>query len=79
MVIGWGVFNLVEGILDHHILNLHHVVERLGVSVYDYAFLASGFVFIVLGLSLVHAGRNDSANRMPECGSSAISVLKSAP
>jgi len=28
MVFGWGVFNVVEGIIDHHILNLHHVVER---------------------------------------------------
>ena len=65
MVMGWGIFNLVEGILDHHILNLHHVVEKLGVSVYDYAFLASGLVFIVLGWSLVHAGRNDQLTGNP--------------
>ena len=65
MVMGWGIFNLVEGILDHHILNLHHVVERLGVSVYDYAFLASGFVFIVVGWSLVRAGRNDQRIERP--------------
>src|SRR5207253_1927512 len=25
MVLGWGTFNLVEGIIDHHLLQLHHV------------------------------------------------------
>lgn len=46
---GWGLFNLVEGVVDHHLLHLHHVVERLGVSVYDGVFLASGVGLMVLG------------------------------
>ncbi len=49
LALGWGLFNLVEGVLDHHVLHLHHVVERLGPSVYDWAFLASGVLLIVLG------------------------------
>lgn len=49
LFLGWGLFNLVEGVIDHHILHLHHVVERLGVSVFDYAFLASGVIFILGG------------------------------
>ena len=49
LLAGWGWFNLVEGILDHHILNLHHVIERLGVSIWDYLFLASGALLIVVG------------------------------
>ena len=49
MLAGWGWFNLVEGIIDHHILNLHHVVEALGVSMWDWLFLASGVVLIVVG------------------------------
>jgi uncharacterized membrane protein len=65
MVMGWGIFNFVEGILNHHILNLHHVVERLGVSIYDYAFLASGFLFILFGWSLIRAGRNDQPTSFP--------------
>lgn len=59
-LMGWGIFNLVEGIIDHHVLGIHHVVERLGVSVYDYLFLASGIVFIGTGLLLIR-----SANRVP--------------
>jgi uncharacterized membrane protein len=49
MLAGWGWFNLVEGIIDHHILNLHHVVQALGQSAYDWMFLASGLVLIVVG------------------------------
>lgn len=49
LLAGWGWFNLVEGIIDHHILGLHHVIERLGVSVWDWLFLASGVILIVVG------------------------------
>ena len=49
MLAGWGWFNLVEGLIDHHLLGLHHVVQALGVSVWDWLFLASGVVLIVVG------------------------------
>lgn len=65
LFLGWGLFNLVEGIIDHHVLEVHHVVERLGVSIYDYLFLASGVVFILVGLSLVRAGRADTLQTNP--------------
>ena len=65
MVGGWGIFNVVEGVIDHHILNLHHVVERLGVSVYDYAFLGAGVLFLVLGWSMMNAGRQDELSGYP--------------
>ena len=52
MLAGWGWFNLVEGTIDHHLLGLHHVVERLGVSVWDWLYLASGLVLIGLGHAL---------------------------
>ncbi|MBY0230033.1 MAG: DUF2243 domain-containing protein, partial [Gemmataceae bacterium] len=42
MLLGWGLFNLVEGVLDHHLLHLHHVAESEGPSMWDAAFLASG-------------------------------------
>lgn len=49
LLAGWGWFNLVEGIIDHHILNMHHVIQRLGVSIWDWLFLASGVILIVVG------------------------------
>lgn len=55
MLAGWGLFNLVEGLIDHHLLHVHHVVERLGMSVWDWAFLASGLVLLVLGWAVIRA------------------------
>ncbi|KQW43275.1 MULTISPECIES: DUF2243 domain-containing protein [unclassified Roseateles] len=26
-LLGWGLFNLVEGVIDHHLLQLHHVMD----------------------------------------------------
>jgi uncharacterized membrane protein len=53
MLAGWGLFNLVEGVIDHHILGVHHVVERLGLSLWDWLFLASGVLLIAVGVALI--------------------------
>jgi uncharacterized membrane protein len=53
LVFGWGLFNLVEGAIDHHLLGVHHVVEAAGLSIWDWAFLGSGAVFLALGWWLI--------------------------
>jgi uncharacterized membrane protein len=60
MLAGWGTFNLVEGVIDHHVLHVHHVVERLGVSVWDWAFLGSGVVLILVGVAMIRGPRATS-------------------
>ena len=55
LLLGWGLFNLVEGLIDHHILHLHHVIERLGVSIWDWVFLASGVILIAVGGALIRS------------------------
>jgi uncharacterized membrane protein len=58
MLFGWGLFNLVEGIIDHHVLHIHHVVERLGVSVWDWTFLGVGGVgFMIVGVAIIRSAR----------------------
>ena len=59
MILGWGVFNLVEGVIDHHLLNIHHVRDMpLHVPAYDWIFLAVGGVgFSLLGLLLARRTR----------------------
>jgi uncharacterized membrane protein len=49
MIFGWGLFNLVEGVIDHHILHIHHVTETDNHLLGDLAFLASGVVMMVVG------------------------------
>lgn len=51
MILGWGIFNLVEGIIDHHLLELHHVRDMpVHVPAYDWWFLGiGGVLFILIG------------------------------
>jgi uncharacterized membrane protein len=57
MAIGWGAFNLVEGIVDHHVLGLHHVREgAANVLLWDLGFLASGVVLAGIGVALSRRG-----------------------
>lgn len=63
MLVGWGLFNVVEGVIDHHLLHVHHVREDLGVSAWDYGFLAAGGVLMAGGWLLGWAGRRDETPR----------------
>lgn len=59
MLAGWGMFNLVEGIIDHHLAEIHHVFEYTGNKLpYDIAFLLSGVLLLLLGFMLVRRERN---------------------
>jgi uncharacterized membrane protein len=64
LVGGWGLFNLVEGVIDHHLLELHHVRDLpVHVPAYDYAFLAvAGLGFLALGWALTR-GAEPAAGR----------------
>jgi uncharacterized membrane protein len=60
MLIGFGAFNLVEGIVDHHLLGLHHVnetVPRERWVYWDLGFLTWGAAMAVGGAWLVSSGR----------------------
>ena len=49
LLIGWGLFNLVEGLIDHHLLGLHHVRDLPAhVPAFDWLFLAVGGVLLLL-------------------------------
>jgi uncharacterized membrane protein len=54
---GWGAFNLVEGIVDHHILTVHHVRDDVSAPfTWDVGFLAFGAALVVVGLSMIRSG-----------------------
>src|SRR5690606_13841715 len=57
LALGWGLFNLVEGVIDHHILHIHHVIEGAPHAWYDVGFLASGIVLCALGWTWLDFGR----------------------
>jgi uncharacterized membrane protein len=56
LLAGWGAFNLVEGLIDHQLLGIHHVRDDLGAPLdWDLAFLAAGIVLIIVGLLLARS------------------------
>lgn len=55
MLIGWGLFNLVEGVINHHILGIHHVREWGPNPVWDFGFLLSGPILGGLGWLMTHS------------------------
>ena len=61
LLVGWGLFNLVEGVVDHHILTIHHVREGANVNetAWDLAFLAIGALLVVGGWLLAHSDERD--------------------
>jgi uncharacterized membrane protein len=56
MLIGWGAFNFVEGAINHHLLEIHHVRQWGPNPVWDYGFLASGPLLIAIGWMLTRSG-----------------------
>ena len=63
LLLGFGAFNLVEGLIDHQILGIHHVNETVPPSqwlYWDLGFLAWGAAMIIGGWLLLQAGRRET-------------------
>jgi uncharacterized membrane protein len=57
LLLGWGLFNLVEGVVNHLVLGVHHVRDDLGGPlVWDVGFLVLGGLLVVVGGLLMRAG-----------------------
>jgi uncharacterized membrane protein len=62
ILMGFGIFNLVEGIVDHHVLGLHHVnetVPREQWILWDLGFLVWGAGMLIGGWMLYKSGIGD--------------------
>jgi uncharacterized membrane protein len=58
MLAGWGLFNSVEGVIDHQLLGLHHVMEYAPNHLpADLAFIASGLILIAIGARLIKSDK----------------------
>ncbi len=57
---------MVEGIVDHHLLGLHHVKEDSGNQLaWDLGFLAWGAAMLGGGLALMRAGDRETEQEEP--------------
>ncbi len=53
LMLGWGLFNLVEGLIDHQILGLHHVHPGSAELAWDLGFLGLGAALVAAGGALI--------------------------
>jgi uncharacterized membrane protein len=57
LLAGWGAFNIIEGLIDHQLLGIHHVRDDLGGPLsWDIGFLLSGVILTGAGLVLYRLG-----------------------
>jgi uncharacterized membrane protein len=60
--IGAGMFNVVEGILSHHILQIHHVKPGAHQLAWDLGFIGAGVVSIIVGWFIINRERLTESN-----------------
>jgi uncharacterized membrane protein len=66
LLMGFGIFNLVEGVIDHHLLGIHHVnetVPREQWIYWDLGFLAWGAAMLIGGWLLLRSGWRETRYR----------------
>ena len=64
ILMGFGIFNLVEGIIDHHVLGIHHVNETVPPEqwiFWDLGFLLWGAMMLVEGRLLLRMGQRETS------------------
>jgi uncharacterized membrane protein len=64
LLLGWGIFNLVEGTLDHEILRVHQVNETVAAehrTYWDIAFLLWGAAMTVMGATMTRVAMREMA------------------
>ena len=63
VLVGWGAFDVVEGVVDHEMLGVHHVRDDLGGPLsWDIGFLVFG-VLLIVGGYLLHRWGSSALER----------------
>jgi uncharacterized membrane protein len=69
MLMGFGAFNVVEGLIDHQLLGIHHVNEMVDVShriYWDMGFILWGAAMFVIGGVLAKRGQREGGQEPRE-------------
>jgi uncharacterized membrane protein len=61
MLMGWGLFNSVEGVVDHQLLGIHHVHPGVDQLAWDLGFIASGLALCLVGWLILRRSLRASA------------------
>lgn len=64
LLLGAGLFNFLEGIIDHQILGIHHVKPGANQLVWDMGFLALGVLLVIVGWTVLRSGQKESSSQL---------------
>lgn len=56
LLLGWGLFNTAEGLIDHQLLGLHHVHPGENQAAWDIGFIVWGLLMVAGGWALLSRG-----------------------
>jgi uncharacterized membrane protein len=58
LILGWGIFNVVEGIINHQVLQIHNVREDVGNKLaWNVGFLVVGTLMVLIGWGIYRRSR----------------------
>jgi uncharacterized membrane protein len=67
LLAGWGIFNVIEGVINHQILQLHFVKQQSpNPQLWNLVFLGISVVLIIIGVTLVCSQRNYKLTSKPD-------------
>ena len=62
MLAGWGAFDFLEGLIDHQILGIHHVLPgNPHQFLFDMLYLATGALFFIVGACFIRSPTSAAA------------------
>lgn len=59
LLIGFGLFDVVEGLIDHQILGIHHVKPGPNQLAWDLGFLAFGALLVAIGWIMIQQNKQE--------------------
>lgn len=62
VLVGWGLFNVVEGLVNHQVLGIHHVRSGPDETLYDVGFLIFGALLIIAGRTMARSAQSEVGN-----------------
>jgi uncharacterized membrane protein len=66
LLFGAGAFNVVEGLIDHHLLGIHHVKSGSNQIFWDFGFLALSAIVAGIGLFFLRSHSQDSETQFKD-------------
>ena len=64
LLLGAGLFNFIEGLIDNQILGIHHVKPGPNQLAWDIGFLILGAVLALVGWIVLRSGQKESSSKL---------------